>query len=349
MANLQARADQRIPSLNNLGPGNMPSNNQYGPIAHGAFPYNMPGSSYTQLANSQLQHSQVQLKDLNNQMESMSHAIGGLNLQSLTHNGPGRMNGTAVPANLMNVAAVNPGHAGSQLYYQLSDGRILVPGVNSSNANYHQNGGTYSVTPAQAQYLQQASYHVNQALPSVQKAHAWHGNQQFAQDIPELSARRRNSMSSNEETGPRTPFFGAQTRLDLQPKISVPDNSPQAWTTPSPEQLGQSFYPQPLAKTPDGQYTFCDLDAVCQQDPPIPRPVPAIFSGEKGRGTLEKSLHNLLNTTNVYIRGLHPDTTDEMLHAYGARFGDIISAKSMLDQHTGLCKGYMLLLSLLSY
>ena len=75
------------------------------------------------------------------------------------------------------------------------------------------------------------------------------------------------------------------------------------------------------------------------QEPAIPRPIPAIFSGERGRGTLERSLQNPLNTTNVYIRGLHPNTTDDMLHAYGERFGKISSAKSMLEQDTGNCKG----------
>ena len=82
-----------------------------------------------------------------------------------------------------------------------------------------------------------------------------------------------------------------------------------------------------------------DLDAMCLQDPAIPKPIPAIFSGDKGRGTLESSLVNRFNTTNVYIRGLHPDTSDEMLFQYGARFGSIESAKSMLDQHSNLCKG----------
>lgn len=336
---MQARTDQRMSSVNGLGAGPTPNNTPYGHVAHGPFQYNMQGSTYAQLMNAQIQNGQVQLKETNNQMDNLTQALGGINIHGIGNLGAGRVGANGIPAGLMNVSALNHGNAHGPVYYQLPDGRVFVSSVNASTGTYQQNNGSFNITPAQAQYLQQASYHMSQTMPNMQQTHAWNGNQQYTQEVPELAARRRNSLSSNEETGPHTPFFGAQSRADFQPKISATDISPQVWTTPSPESIGQSFYPQPLAKTPDGQYTFCDLDAICRQDPEIPKPVPAIFSGEKGRGTLEKSLHNILNTTNVYIRGLHPNTTDEMLHAYGARFGDIISAKSMLDQQTGLCKG----------
>ena len=157
-------------------------------------------------------------------------------------------------------------------------------------------------------------------------------------EIPDLA--RRNSLSSNEEYGPRTPFFAAQS-LGPGGKMIVPDNSPQTWTSVSPPQLGQAIQasPQQLWREANG-YVVIDLDALCMKAPAIPKPIPAIFSGDKSRGTLETSLENKTHTTNVYIRGLHPDTTDEMLNAYGSRFGVIESAKSMIDQHTSLCKGF---------
>lgn len=46
--------------------------------------------------------------------------------------------------------------------------------------------------------------------------------------------------------------------------------------------------------------------------------------------------------TNVYIRGFLPETTDEMLHAYAARFGKIERCKAIVDLDTSLCKGYLL-------
>ncbi|MCJ1433347.1 hypothetical protein MMC27_002707 [Xylographa pallens] len=349
--------DQRLNSANSLGAGIMPNHNAYAHIPHGQGQYNTQESNYTQLMNSQIanaqlmdaqqQNGQTQFKTTNgqnglhSQMDSLATAFGGISLQGLGNVNAGKVVNNGMSTNFGVVPAVTCGQSNGTWYYQNPDGRIFVSGVSGSLGNYQQSAGPFSVTPAQAQYLQQASYHVGQTLPNMTQTHTWNGAQQFPRDLPELSAARRNSFSSNEENGPHTPFFAAQSRIgSYQPRVSITGNSPQTWTTPSPEQLGQPFYPQPLAKTPDGQYTFCDLDALCQQDPPIPSPVPAIFSGEKARGTLEKSLHNILDTTNVYIRGLRPDTTDEMLHAYGARFGDIVSAKSMLDQHTGLCKGF---------
>ena len=73
--------------------------------------------------------------------------------------------------------------------------------------------------------------------------------------------------------------------------------------------------------------------------PAIPPAVPAIDSPGGGRGTLGQITDNPNGTTNVYVRGLHPDTSDEMLHAYGSRFGDVQSAKSIIDTATGQCKG----------
>lgn len=60
---------------------------------------------------------------------------------------------------------------------------------------------------------------------------------------------------------------------------------------------------------------------------------------------LDRCLENKSGETNVYIRGLLPETTDEMLHVWGMRFGDIQSSKSIIDLKTGLCKGQVYSLS----
>lgn len=345
---MQAHTDQRLNLGEGLGAGLVPNHNTYAHMSHGPI---LQDPNYSQLLNAQLaaphqQSNQMPFKNagartgLQGSVDSLASMFGGLNIQTLGNTGSTKVGPNGVPSGLSNMHSVNPTQSSGTWYYQGPDGRVFVSGVNASLGSYQQNAGPFNVTPAQAQYLQQANFHVGQTLPNMPQIHAWNGGQNHLRDVPELAAPRRNSLSSNEENGPRTPFFGAQARIgSYQPSVSINTNSPMTWTTPSPEQLGQPFYPQPLAKTSDGQYTYCDLDAVCQQEPAIPTPVPAIYSGEKARGTLEKSLNNVLDTTNVYIRGLRPDTTDEMLHAYGARFGDIVSAKSMLDQQTGLCKG----------
>ena len=266
-------------------------------------------------------------------IDDMSQAFGALNIHTLGSNGTGKGTVPGVPSNMIQLAG-NYTQPNNAMVYVLGDGRSFVANATGPQSSYHQTSLPYSFAP-NGQYMQQPNYQAAQATTM------WNGNQQVSNDVPELAAPRHNSLSSNEETGPRTPFFGGQTPASFQPKVIAPENSPQTWGTPSPQQIAQSMQPQQLAKTANGQYVVIDLDAMCLKEPAIPKPIPAIFSGDKGRGTLESSLVNRFNTTNVYIRGLHPDTSDEMLFAYGARFGSIESAKSMLDQHSNLCKGFV--------
>ncbi|KAG9260456.1 RNA-binding motif, single-stranded-interacting protein 2-like isoform X2 [Astyanax mexicanus] len=47
-----------------------------------------------------------------------------------------------------------------------------------------------------------------------------------------------------------------------------------------------------------------------------------------------------LSKTNLYIRGLHPGTTDQDLVKLCQPFGKIVSTKAILDKTTNKCKGY---------
>lgn len=107
-----------------------------------------------------------------------------------------------------------------------------------------------------------------------------------------------------------------------------------------PSQLGSLSLPLQMMKTPNG-YVVQDLEALTQQDPAIPRAVPAMWTNPSEL-TLAKCLENREGITNVYIRGFLPETTDEMLHAYAARFGKIERCKAIVDLDTSLCKGYLL-------
>ncbi|KAI5295834.1 hypothetical protein KEM52_000066 [Ascosphaera acerosa] len=91
-------------------------------------------------------------------------------------------------------------------------------------------------------------------------------------------------------------------------------------------------------KSPEG-YIIQDLDALLKQEPAIPRAVPAMWTNPNEL-TLAKCLENREGITNVYIRGFPPETTDEVLHAYAARFGKIERCKAIADLDTGKCKGY---------
>ncbi|KAF7591531.1 RNA binding motif, single stranded interacting protein 3 [Aspergillus hancockii] len=93
-----------------------------------------------------------------------------------------------------------------------------------------------------------------------------------------------------------------------------------------------------MMKSPNG-YILQDLESLTQQDPPIPRAVPAMWTNPSEM-TLAKCLENREGITNVYIRGFLPETTDETLYAYASRFGKIDRCKAIVDLDTGLCKGF---------
>lgn len=47
-----------------------------------------------------------------------------------------------------------------------------------------------------------------------------------------------------------------------------------------------------------------------------------------------------LSKTNLYLRGLAAGTTDSELHQLCVRYGNILSAKAIIDRATNECKGY---------
>ncbi|KAL1924158.1 uncharacterized protein VTP21DRAFT_7193 [Calcarisporiella thermophila] len=63
-------------------------------------------------------------------------------------------------------------------------------------------------------------------------------------------------------------------------------------------------------------------------------------SGSRPSSRQQDPFYNPTQTTNVYIRGLPPTTTDESLYNMCVVYGKITSSKAMLDQRTGECKGY---------
>ncbi|TID25763.1 putative transporter [Venturia nashicola] len=153
--------------------------------------------------------------------------------------------------------------------------------------------------------------------------------------MPTLITPRRDSTSSNEDHLPTTPYtYGA-----YQNGVAVYDRSPNALFThsgtPSPSQFGY-MTPQYTKQPSVGQLPL-HLQILLQQDPPVPRAIPAPNSPMK---PLDRCLENKNGETNVYIRGLLPETTDDMLHNWGTRFGDIQSSKSIIDLKTGSCKGF---------
>ncbi|XP_026097700.1 RNA-binding motif, single-stranded-interacting protein 2b isoform X1 [Carassius auratus] len=68
-----------------------------------------------------------------------------------------------------------------------------------------------------------------------------------------------------------------------------------------------------------------------QMAPPSPNTTTSSSNGSSG---------DHLSKTNLYIRGLHPGTTDQDLVKLCQPYGKIVSTKAILDKTTNKCKGY---------
>ncbi|KAK3174545.1 hypothetical protein OEA41_001791 [Lepraria neglecta] len=292
----------------------------------------VPSQVYQQMSASNIHH-----EHRNTGMDNLADSFGNINLRNAALMGQGKAGNAAMQMNDPNMNAMMGQQSSGPMLYQLPDGTFMVSGSNTAQGNYHQYPNAYNMAVTQPTQYQQAAYHGMPPAgmptgPHAPRNHPWTSAQSMHQ-IPELIAPRRSSWSSNEEASPQTPLDG------YQPAVVISGHSPTTWsTTPSPI---QAQFPQQIAKDADGVPVYADFWAWTQKDPAIPPPVPAVHSGpDGGRGTLDKILDNRNGTTNVYIRGLQPNTTDEMLGGYGARFGPIVSQKAIIEMSNNTCKGY---------
>lgn len=162
--------------------------------------------------------------------------------------------------------------------------------------------------------------------------------EQLYKDVPGLE-NRRGSYSTTNESAPGTPHY-ASTHREGGTHIAAIDRSPFG-STPSPRELPIQHAEHQAKSLPYKTIPInIDLDALLAQHPAIPRAVPAVFTPRESIKTLDQSLSNPMpGNRNVYIRGLHPDTDDETLAAYAARFGKVETSKAIIDTSTGACKG----------
>jgi hypothetical protein len=190
-----------------------------------------------------------------------------------------------------------------------------------------------------AAYVPHTSYQYGQAVDNSPMPPGWTARM-ASNEMPALMTPRRDSISSNENDIPGTPY-GSGGMYRYGAGATIMDRSPSAVytssATPSPSSLAHPYQLMaPMAKQQAMPSLPPKLLELVHREPPIPRAIPAPSSPHK---PLDRSLENKTGETNVYIRGLLPETTDEMLQAWGKRFGDIQSSKSIIDMKTQLCKG----------
>jgi hypothetical protein len=286
----------------------------------------------------------------------------GRPVPSPLHFQQGAANGDDALANLANTfsqthlsvpATTMPGSNGgmpSPVFYTADGHMVFAPGAGlysaQSLAPQQYQDGAYGGFTGGMQYLTPAAYSPYMSgysmLPYTPGRGAGYASDRS--DVPQKGVpgldNRRGSYSTDNESAPGTPYYPGMGLRDSGAHIQVLDRSP-IYSTPSP-QLSTHHLGQNLVKPlPFNGLTTVDLDALVKMHPPIPRAVPAVFTPPQSIRTLEQSLSNPIpGNRNVYIRGLHPDTDDETLAAYAARFGKIETSKAIIDTATGACKGF---------
>lgn len=195
-----------------------------------------------------------------------------------------------------------------------------------------------------SQHLTQFSEPHRQELTNYYE-HLQRQQSRFGGQVPSLE-NRRSSYSTNE-SAPATPFYGSAAGRDVDAQVGIYSHG-SAYNTPSPPQAGPQFIPTdkggftPVPVLNSGP-TDDNMKQVIEQEPSIPLAVPAVFTPRESMKTVEQSLaNNIPGNRNVYIRGLHPTTDDELLLKYAERFGPVETSKAIIDTGTSACKGFVL-------
>ncbi|TVY25317.1 Sporulation-specific protein [Lachnellula hyalina] len=258
-----------------------------------------------------------------------------------------QFNGLAIQGANMASGASTMGSTQLQ-YYLTQDGQYLVAPAGMYSAQTMAPAQipdtTYTGYPTTLPYYPQApfpsyvpGYPLLSGYPSARAGYYSDRSDSLHKDVPGLE-NRRGSYSTNE-SAPSTPYYGSISQREQGTHIAAIDRSPFG-STPSPQQIPAHTDQKGLAPYKTIPINI-DLDALLMQHPAIPRAVPAVFTPRENMRTLDQSLSNQMpGNRNVYIRGLHPNTDDQMLAAYAGRFGKVETSKAIIDTSTGACKGF---------
>jgi len=246
-----------------------------------------------------------------------------------------------------NAALAPMGPSGT--YMMAPDGQFVIAPFSAGHlglgqaAENHYGGHNNAYIAAHGQFQPFVQYPVMPYTPTPRSGtNQYHRNTDIGHgEVPGLE-NRRGSYSTNEST-PATPFYAGVANRDNVPRVAIADRS--NYSTPSPQAagVGNSFVVDNIPKNPAVRIALDrTIDELLKKDPAIPRAVPAVFTSPGQMKTLEQSLENrILGNRNVYIRGLHPTTDDDLLKKFAERFGRVETSKAIIDTSTGACKGYV--------
>ena len=136
-------------------------------------------------------------------MNNLAQAFGQQTLSSNASMGMGKTASNSMAANsqMLGMQSTN-----QPFYSQYSDANMILYGMAAAQAPYGQYSGNYSLGYTQPPFLDQQAYAgygapMTQEMTTNQHYGNWTAQQQVPIEVPELTAPRRNSLSSNEESG----------------------------------------------------------------------------------------------------------------------------------------------------
>ncbi|KAK4574832.1 hypothetical protein LTR86_001674 [Recurvomyces mirabilis] len=268
----------------------------------------------------------------NADLSALAHGFQGMNLQNQTFAAQaktamttsGAANYTGMP-----IASLPTAYYGAATQYAYPNG------YNNTATTAH----TQSMyTPHASQFIPQMNYQgYQQQHDNSPLSQNWTPTTGATAEVPTLITPRRDSISSNENDQPATPSYASYPTF-AHGAVAINRSPSGVFThsTPSPTSM-MGPYGMSVAKQPEMGDVSPRIKLLLSREPAIPRAIPAPSSPLK---PLDRALENQRGETNVYIRGLLPETTDEILETWGTRFGDIKSSKSIIDMNNGLCKGF---------
>ncbi|KAJ5295840.1 hypothetical protein PENANT_c001G11806 [Penicillium antarcticum] len=256
---------------------------------------------------------------------ALTHRFGNMNLQNNPRSKYGGQRSSAPVSGNPSIDWSNASRAYNSPF-------ILVP--NSNMYNGAPGSFVSSGVAGQADQMGQFPYPAAGMYPSmgpvVPGGYSW--PYVFNYDIQDVN---KQATWNEAQKGAQTENTG---QVQYYPSSYVHNMDPAMSGYSYGNMMPQMALPLQMMKTSNG-YVVQDLEVLTQQDPSIPRAVPAMWTNPTEL-TLAKCLENREGITNVYIRGFLPETSDEMLHAYAARFGKIERCKAIVDLDTSYCKGF---------
>lgn len=281
------------------------------------------GNQYASRSGSHMQHG---ISDIS----GLSNAFQGMNLQNTGYGSHVRNSAMAGAAAHVGGTPVT-GSMQSSMYSNSAPYMYQSSYGSGSNA---QMPGMY--TPHASHFMAHMGYQHYQQHDNSPMSQTWTPTTGAGAEVPNLITPRRDSVSSTENDQPATPSYANYSSM-AHGGVAINRSPSGVFThsTPSPTSMISPYGVQ-LVKQPDHSDISPQLKLLITREPAIPHAIPAPSSPVKA---LDRALENQRGETNVYIRGLLPETTDAMLEAWGSRFGDIKSSKSIIDMNNGLCKG----------